>query len=63
MVGVNGAGKSTFVKLLCGMYDPDEGSILIGGVNRNEFPREELFQLFPPSSRKASCFRSRWRKI
>lgn len=46
MVGVNGAGKSTFVKLLCGMYDPDEGSILIGGVNRNEFPKEELFQLF-----------------
>lgn len=46
LVGVNGAGKTTFVKLLCGMYDPDEGSILIGGVNRNEFPRAELFELF-----------------
>lgn len=46
LVGVNGAGKSTLVKLLCGMYDPDEGSILIGGIDRNQFPRRELFQLF-----------------
>lgn len=46
LVGVNGAGKTTFVKLLTGMYEPDEGSILIGGVDRNEFPREELYRLF-----------------
>ena len=46
LVGVNGAGKTTFVKLLTGMYEPDEGSILIGGVDRKEFPREELFRLF-----------------
>lgn len=46
LVGVNGAGKTTFVKLLCGMYEPDEGSILIGGINRNEFPKEELYHLF-----------------
>lgn len=46
LVGVNGAGKSTFVKLLCGMYEPDEGSILIGGVNMNEFPKKELYRLF-----------------
>lgn len=46
LVGVNGAGKTTFVKLLCGMYDPDEGKILINGIDRNEFPREELYQLF-----------------
>lgn len=46
LVGVNGAGKTTFVKLLTGMYEPDEGSILIDGVDRNEFPREELYRLF-----------------
>lgn len=46
LVGVNGAGKTTLVKLLTGMYEPDEGSILIGGVDRNEFPREELYRLF-----------------
>ena len=33
LVGVNGAGKSTIVKLLLRMYEPDEGEILINGVN------------------------------
>lgn len=46
LVGVNGAGKTTFVKLLCGMYEPDEGRILIGGIDRREFPKEELYRLF-----------------
>lgn len=46
LVGVNGAGKTTFVKLFTGMYEPDQGSILIGGVDRNEFPKEELYRLF-----------------
>ena len=46
LVGVNGAGKTTLVKLLCGMYDPDEGKILLNGIDRNEFPREELYELF-----------------
>ena len=31
LVGVNGAGKSTIVKLLCGLYRPDSGHITIGG--------------------------------
>lgn len=46
LVGANGAGKTTLVKLLCGLYEPDEGQILIGGVDRNLFPREELYRLF-----------------
>lgn len=46
LVGVNGAGKTTLVKLLCGMYEPDEGQILINGIDRSEFPKEELYQLF-----------------
>lgn len=46
LVGVNGAGKTTLVKLLCGMYEPDEGEILINGIDRREFPREELYRLF-----------------
>ncbi len=46
LVGVNGAGKTTLVKLLCGMYDPDAGEILINGINRNEFPRKEIYRLF-----------------
>lgn len=31
LVGTNGAGKTTFVKLLCRFYDPDSGRVLIGG--------------------------------
>jgi ATP-binding cassette subfamily B protein len=33
LVGRNGAGKSTFVKLLCRLYDPDAGRILLDGVD------------------------------
>jgi ATP-binding cassette subfamily B protein len=33
IVGENGAGKSTLVKLLCRMYQPDEGRILVDGVD------------------------------
>ena len=31
IVGVNGSGKSTILKLIVRLYDPDEGQILIGG--------------------------------
>lgn len=33
MVGESGSGKSTLVRLLCRFYDPDGGSIFIGGQN------------------------------
>lgn len=33
LVGRNGAGKSTFVKLFCRLYDPDEGRILLDGID------------------------------
>ncbi len=36
IVGLNGAGKSTFIKLLCRFYDPVEGRILIDGVDLKE---------------------------
>ena len=46
VVGLNGAGKSTIVKLLCGYYDPDEGSVLLNGTDIREFNRQEYYGLF-----------------
>lgn len=42
LVGRNGAGKTTIVKLLTRLYDPDEGQILIGGRDIREYGIEEL---------------------
>lgn len=46
LVGLNGAGKTTIVKLMCGLYDPTEGEILLNGVNLKEYNREDYFKLF-----------------
>lgn len=42
LVGSNGAGKSTLIKLLCRFYDPDEGRILLDGVDLRELDPEAL---------------------
>lgn len=41
IVGYNGAGKTTLIKLIMRLYDPDEGEILLDGVNINEYKLEE----------------------
>lgn len=45
-VGTNGAGKTTFVKLLCRLYDPTEGEILLNGINIKKYDYEEYMDLF-----------------
>lgn len=45
VVGLNGAGKTTLVKLLCGFYDPDEGQVLLNGIDIREFNRREYYTL------------------
>jgi len=42
LVGANGAGKSTLVKLLCRFYDPDDGRILLDGIDLRNFGVREL---------------------
>jgi ATP-binding cassette subfamily B protein len=42
LVGRNGAGKSTFVKLLCRMYDPERGAVLWDGVDLRDMDPAEL---------------------
>ena len=46
VVGRNGSGKTTFIKLLCRLYDVDEGEILINGINIKEYSRNSLNKLY-----------------
>ncbi len=46
IVGENGAGKTTAIKLLCGLYYPSKGDILINGKSNREFSADSYFNLF-----------------
>ncbi|HBA46943.1 MAG TPA: hypothetical protein DCZ91_03915 [Lachnospiraceae bacterium] len=46
IVGENGAGKTTFVRLLCGLLKPVEGRILVNGMDTADFADEEYRKLF-----------------
>lgn len=46
VVGLNGSGKTTFIKLLCRLYDPTEGEILLNGVDIRKYDYDEYMSLF-----------------
>lgn len=46
VVGVNGSGKTTMIKLLCGLYEPDRGEILVNGKDIRELDQEACRKLF-----------------
>lgn len=46
LVGHNGAGKTTIIKLMTGLYSPTEGEILLNGININKLNRQQYFNLF-----------------
>lgn len=46
VVGRNGSGKTTFIKLMCRLYDPTEGEILLNGVDIRKYDYEEYMSLF-----------------
>lgn len=46
VVGMNGAGKTTMIKLLCRLYEPTSGVITLNGINIKEYGYEEYIKLF-----------------
>ncbi len=46
VVGQNGSGKTTFIKLLCRLYDPTEGEILLNGINIKDYNYDEYMSAF-----------------
>lgn len=46
VVGMNGSGKTTFIKLMCRLYDPTEGEILLNGVDIRKYDYDEYLSLF-----------------
>ncbi len=56
VVGLNGAGKSTFIKLLLRLYDVTEGRILMNGTDIRRFDRAEYYRLFSPAFQDVTVF-------
>ena len=56
VIGINGAGKTTFIKLMMKLYEPSEGRILLNDVDIKEYNREEYFKLFSPVFQNVECF-------
>lgn len=46
IVGRNGSGKTTFIKLMCRLYDVTDGEILINGANIKEYTKESILNLY-----------------
>lgn len=46
VVGRNGSGKTTFIKLLCRLYDVTDGEILINGINIKEYTQDSIMNLY-----------------
>jgi len=56
VVGLNGAGKTTFIKLLLRLYDVTEGEILLNGIDIRRFKRSEYYTLFAPVFQNVEIF-------
>lgn len=56
VVGLNGAGKTTFIKLLLRLYDVSEGRILLNGVDIRNYDRDSYYDLFAPVFQNVELF-------
>ena len=46
LLGENGSGKTTFIKLLCRLYDPQEGQILLNGIDIRKYKYDDYMNIF-----------------
>jgi ATP-binding cassette, subfamily B, bacterial len=46
VVGMNGSGKTTFIKLLCRLYDPTEGQIFLNGIDIRKYKYDDYINIF-----------------
>ena len=56
ITGLNGAGKTTMIKLLARLYEPTQGKIMLNGVDIQKIKRKELYQLFAPMFQEVFMF-------
>ncbi|MGN1305887.1 MAG: ABC transporter ATP-binding protein [Oscillospiraceae bacterium] len=56
VVGLNGAGKSTFIKLLLRLYEPTEGEILLNGTNIKKYSKKSYYSVFAPVFQDVELF-------
>lgn len=56
VVGLNGAGKSTFIKLLLRLYQPTEGKILLNGTDIQTYDLNSYFKIFAPVFQEVNLF-------
>lgn len=56
VVGLNGAGKTTFVKLLCRLYEPTEGRIYLKGKDIAEYELNDYWELIAPVFQEDESF-------
>lgn len=56
VVGLNGAGKTTFVKLLCRLYEPTEGHIYLNGRDVAEYALNDYWEMIAPVFQENEIF-------
>ncbi len=56
LIGGTGSGKTTLIRLLCGLFEPTRGSILLGGIDYRDLKKSDVRSRFSVALQKAQIF-------